>query len=267
MNRGPLIIGHRGASAHAPENTIAAFRAAIESGADGVEFDVQLARDGVPVVIHDPTLDRTGRQKGLVAELTSKQLGTVDVGSWFNARYPARAQAAFDHETVPALTQVLELLAHHGGLIYIELKATDDTFRPLTEAIANVIRDSPLLRRIIVKSFHLAVIAEIRARVPGVATAALFSPAIRHLMRRRKNIIDIARDAGADQLSLHHSLASRRLVSLAAEINMPVTIWTADNSAWIERCRTRDIGALITNDPERLVVARDAILASNSLCE
>jgi glycerophosphoryl diester phosphodiesterase len=79
----PLIIAHRGASAVAPENTIAAFRRAIEVGADGVEFDVRLARDGVPVVIHDSTLERTAGLKRGVSDLTSEELSQIDVGSWF----------------------------------------------------------------------------------------------------------------------------------------------------------------------------------------
>ncbi|MBV9957612.1 MAG: glycerophosphodiester phosphodiesterase, partial [Acidobacteria bacterium] len=85
-----LIIGHRGASAAAPENTLVAFERAMADGADGVEFDVQLARDGVPVVIHDATLRRTGLKEGLIAELSSNELARTDVGTWFNRRFPAR---------------------------------------------------------------------------------------------------------------------------------------------------------------------------------
>ncbi len=83
MSRLPLIIGHRGASALAPENTLAAFRRAIADGADGIEFDVRLARDGVAVVIHDATLERTGLLKRRVANLTADELQAIDVGSWF----------------------------------------------------------------------------------------------------------------------------------------------------------------------------------------
>ena len=91
MTDAPLIIGHRGASAHAPENTLAAFRMAIDAGADGIEFDVQLAKDGVPVVIHDFDLKRTGAYDVRVADLTSAELSGVDAGSWFNAVHPDMA--------------------------------------------------------------------------------------------------------------------------------------------------------------------------------
>ncbi len=82
----PLIIAHRGASAIAPENTLAAFRRAIDDGAEGIEFDVRLTKDGVPVVLHDAQLNRVGRCEGRVIDFTSKQLQKLDVGSWFNEK-------------------------------------------------------------------------------------------------------------------------------------------------------------------------------------
>src|SRR5687768_7988138 len=80
---GPLIIGHRGASAAAPENTLAAFQRPIDDGADGLQFDVRLARDHVPVVIHNPTLNPTGRITAPVAAMSSQELARIDVGSYF----------------------------------------------------------------------------------------------------------------------------------------------------------------------------------------
>ncbi len=256
MKQLPLIIGHRGASAHAPENTLAAFQMAIDAGADGIEFDVQLASDGVPVVIHDATLKRTGLRTDRVADLTAKQLGKIDVGSWFNAKYPKRAKAEFSRETVPTLAQVLELCRDFKGLIYIELKVNVPDYVPLAAAVCDVIRDSPQLSQMIVKSFKLGAIPEIRHRVPAVQTAALFEPTILDYLRHRKYMIALARDFGAHQISLHHSLVSRKLTTLAAEAGMPVTIWTTDNPKWIKRCQKLGIRAVITNDPAKLIAAR-----------
>src|SRR6185369_3234163 len=98
----PLIIGHRGASAVAPENTMAAFREAIAAGADGIEFDVRLTRDRVPVVIHDSTLHRTAALPQRIAELSLSDLKSVDVGSWF-ARKKNLPLGAFANETIPSL--------------------------------------------------------------------------------------------------------------------------------------------------------------------
>ena len=80
----PLILGHRGAPAVAPENTLAAFSQAIQDGADGIEFDLQLSSEGVAVVIHDDTLNRTGLISGSVSALPAAQLQQIDVGSWFS---------------------------------------------------------------------------------------------------------------------------------------------------------------------------------------
>lgn len=258
MTNSPLIIGHRGASAHAPENTLAAFQMALDVGADGVEFDVQLAKDGVPVVIHDDNLNRTGSRPERIADLTSRQLAKIDVGSWFNAKYPKRAKTNFANETVPTLARLLKLLRNSTGTIYIELKCDEATYKPLVAAVCDVIRDSPMLPRMIVKSFKLAAIPEVRHNLSDVQTAALFEPLIMTILRRRKYIIAMAREFGAHQISLHYSLATRKLSELAAQAQMPVTIWTADNPKWIERCRQRVIGALITNDPARMALTRAA---------
>src|SRR4026208_1214373 len=103
----PLIIGHRGASAGAPENTMAAFRAAIAVGADGIEFDVRLTREGVPVVIHDSTLRRTGGLSQRIADLTWAEVAKVDVGSWFSR--------SFANETVPNLTELFTLFQSNNS--------------------------------------------------------------------------------------------------------------------------------------------------------
>ena len=256
MSNLPLIIGHRGASAHAPENTLAAFQAAIDAGADGIEFDVQIAKDGVPVVIHDATLELTASRPESVAELTSAQLGMIDVGSWYNTKHPDRSNAVFSRATVPTLAQVLELCRDFDGLIYIELKVNVPDFAVLAAAVCDEIRDSPRLRQIIVKSFKLEAISEVRHLLPEVQTAALFEPSMMTILRRRKQIIAIAREFGAHQISLHHSLATPKLTALAAEAEMPVTVWTADDPKWIARCRRRGIGSLITNDPRKLIDAR-----------
>lgn len=252
----PLIIAHRGASAHAPENTLAAFRMAVDAGADGIEFDVRLAKDGVPVVIHDATLKRTGRQSGNISQLTSSQLGKVDAGTWFNKKYPERADPEFACERIPNLMQTLKLLGGFRGLIYIELKTGRADSRRLIEGVCEVIQDSPLLPRIILKCFRLAVLPEIKHYLPNVQAAALFGPSITHYLGRRKQILALARDYGSDQISLHYSLATTNLVSLANIEQVPVTIWTVDRPKWLNLCRARGINALITNDPAVLMKHR-----------
>ena len=249
----PLIVAHRGASAYAPENTLAAFQIALDAGSEGVEFDVRLAKDGVPVVIHDATLWRTSKIRAKVSELTSKELSEVDVGSWFNRRFPRRAQPEFANETVSTLKETLSLLNGFDGLIYIELKPGTADFRELAKAVCDVIRDSPLLPQVIVKSFKLASIPEVKHRLPKVQTAGLFALEILRFLRRREHIVTLAQEFGADQISVNHSLVTPRLCSLAEDARMPLTVWTVDNTLWIARRRNLGINAVITNDPAKLL--------------
>ncbi|MEP6703976.1 MAG: glycerophosphodiester phosphodiesterase family protein [Acidobacteriota bacterium] len=257
----PFIIAHRGASAMAPENTLAAFKRAIESGADGVEFDVRLSKDGVPVVIHDATLVRTAGRDEHVGALTVDELSRVDIGSWFNAAQPAKARPEFPAERVPSLRTVLELLENMRGPIYIELKSEDEhEVSALVDAVCREIAGSPVLEKIIVKSFCLEVIPRTRAVLPGVRTAALFAPKVMRLLRKEKYLIEIARELGADHLSLHKSLVSRKLVSKAKKIGMPVTIWTVDRARRIRWAAKQGLFAVITNDPGPMLVERESML-------
>ena len=249
----PLIVAHRGASAHAPENTLAAFQTAMDAGTQGVEFDVRLASDGVPVVVHDSTLWRTAKSKSKVSELTSADLAKMDVGSWFNRRFPKQARTEFANETVPTLENTLSLLRNFEGRIYIELKAGPASYRALSAAVCDAIRTSPLLSQIIVKSFKLAAIAEVRHRLPNAQTAALFGLEIMHFLRRREHIVALAQEFGADQLSVHYPLVTPRLCNLAADARMPVTVWTVDDPMWVARRKNLGIRAVITNDPAKLL--------------
>jgi glycerophosphoryl diester phosphodiesterase len=257
MTSSPLIIAHRGASYDAPENTLSAFRMAVEAGAEGVEFDVQLSRDGVPMVIHDPTLERTGSRLVRVADLTSDSLGEVDVGTWFNIKHPKRAVEDYAGETIPTLAQVLDLLSSFGGLIYVELKATELDHQELARVVCDTIRSSHLLPQIIVKSFKLAVVPEVRCLMPEVNTAVLFAPQIMNFLKRRRQIVEIAHELGAGQISVHRSMLTRGLMKKAHQANMPVTVWTADKPLWLPRCRKLGVKALITNKPAVMLKERN----------
>lgn len=259
VNRSPLIVAHRGVSAHAPENTLAAMRMVLDSEADGVELDVRLASDGVPVVIHDATLNRTGRCKGHVSAFSSEELCQIDVGSWFNAKYPKLAKSDFVGETISSLWQVLQVLDDFRGLIYIELKTETDNFHQLVKAVCDTVRFSRLLPQIIIKSFDLAAVSETKHHLPRVQTAALFGQTVADLLRRRQNLITTTCELGADQISLHYSLVTKQLAGLASEAGLPITIWTTDNPTWLAKCQQLGIRALITNDPVKLLRSRNKI--------
>jgi glycerophosphoryl diester phosphodiesterase len=255
----PFIIAHRGASAFAPENTLAAFRRAIADGAEGVEFDVRLAKDGVPVVFHDATLSRVSSKQGLLSHYTSEELQKTDVGSWFNRRKPEKANESFSTETISTLQQVLDFLREYKGLIYIELKCRAGEIEQITKIVCRIIGDSLLLPQIIVKSFQLEALPFVRRFCPEVQTAALFEPKLATVLRRKNDYTKTAHDFGADQISVHFSLATKKLMGKAEKQNIPVTIWTADNPLWLQRAIERKITAIITNNPARLLAKKAKI--------
>ncbi|MGI8556530.1 MAG: glycerophosphodiester phosphodiesterase [Pyrinomonadaceae bacterium] len=259
----PLIIAHRGASAIAPENTLAAFRQAICDGTDGLEFDVQLAKDGVPVVFHDSTLQRIAQKRIRTSHLTAAELKNVNVGAWFNLKNPLLANNKFTAETVPTLAQVLDFLNGYNGRIYIELKCRNDEIPALVEAVANEIKAADLLPHIVLKSFNLEAVQQAKKIIPKLCTAALFAPKIMRLLHRRNHLIEQAKKFFAQELSLHYSLATKKMIGKAGRENMPVTIWTADNPVWIKRALETGIYAIITNNPARLLAERSKILPDN----
>jgi glycerophosphoryl diester phosphodiesterase len=256
----PLIIGHRGASAVAPENTIAAFREAIEVGADGIEFDVRLTRDGVPVVIHDSTLRRTGDLPDRVVDLTASEIAKIDVGSWF-ARKKNVAPGSFADERVPRLAELFALFQSNNSTLYLEMKCDSASeYAPLAEACCRLIDERGFKGRVIVECFQLAALRIVRAIDSDLKTVALFEPSFSNpSVLSDQSVIKKAQDAGAMALALHHRLARRSLIEKAKEAGMHVAVWTVDDPVWVERARTIGIDALITNNPARLIRTRNEL--------
>jgi glycerophosphoryl diester phosphodiesterase len=250
----PLIIAHRGASALAPENTLAAFSRAIADGADGIEFDVRLAKDGVPVVHHDSSLRRTGHSDFRIADRTSAELARTNVTAWF--------EGPDGHdEGIPTLHATLALLRNFTGLIFVELKSEPgENIEALVRAVCDVISNSPVAGRIIVKSFRLSFIPLFSSLCPDVQTAALFAPKVMTILRKEKYLVDLAVEFGADELSVHCSLATKKLMKKAGKRGLPVTIWTVGNPRWIRRAIKLGINNVITNNPARLIAKRDELL-------
>ncbi len=171
-------VGHRGASAYAPENTLAAFRAAKTKNADYFELDVQQTADGVPVVIHDTTLSRTtdaeavypGRSPWRVRDFTLRQIERLDAGSWFGAR--------FRGQRVPTLSRTLRAMEGSDLKLLLEIK-NPSLYAGLPRRVAARLRAEPdwlLPGRLIVQSFDWACVHEFHALMPGVETAVLGTP-------------------------------------------------------------------------------------------
>lgn len=258
MSTRPLILGHRGASALAPENTLAAFSRAISDGADGIEFDVRLSRDGVAVVIHDASLKRTGLINRLVSDLTGAELGEVDVGSWFLERAQNPKQS-FSGEKLPTLSQVFELFRAHSGVLYLEMKCKPEEGTALAAEVVRLTRESKMVDRVVVESFDHSAIAAVKRIDSGIRTAALFEPRLTRPIStiRRIKMVDTALAVAADEVALHHTLVANRVVEKARQAGLEVVVWTVEDPIWIERARALGIKALISNDPGALLRRRN----------
>lgn len=261
----PIIIAHRGASALAPENTFAAFEKAIEDGAEGIEFDVRLSKDGIPVVFHDSGLKRLAQKDGQVIKYSYDELKNFDIGSWFNKKNPHLADSRFSREKIPSFAALLEFLKHYKGLIYVELKCKKDEIEPLVEAVCKVIKQTKILPQIVLKSFKLKAIALAKVFLPEIYTASLFAPKILNVIHKKRHLLKKAEDCLANEISLHFSLATKKLVARARNQGLPTTIWTADNPRWVKRACNLDINAIITNNPARLLAEREMVLHGNSI--
>ncbi|HEV2764627.1 MAG TPA: glycerophosphodiester phosphodiesterase family protein [Pyrinomonadaceae bacterium] len=258
----PLVVGHRGASAHAPENTLAAFRRAFEDGADGLEFDVRLARDGVPVCIHDVSLARTGSRVDAVSSLTSEELRECGVGAWFNRRFPRLARAEYERERVPTLAEVFRETAVRARVLYVELKyEPGEDVLPLASEVARLTREHRLLEQVVVESFNLEAVRASKRLAPELRTAALFERRLARPVLPAGTILARASDCGADEIALHHTLARARTVAAARSEGFDALVWTVDRPAWAARALALGLRALITNRPALMRSALDHLAA------
>jgi glycerophosphoryl diester phosphodiesterase len=201
-----LKIGHRGAAAVAPENTLASFRRAVELGADAVEFDLHRTRDGRFVVIHDDTLDRTTDGRGWVADHTWADIGRLDAGAWFD-------RGQFAGERVPRLAEVLDWAKGARMPLAIELKRPNAALgRPryagLPERVVRLVRERDLADLVLLHSDNHWDMREVKRLAPEIATAVAVGGA------DYIDLVGIVRAAGANGLTIHWRFVDRPLADL-----------------------------------------------------
>lgn len=237
-----------------------AFRRALADGADGVECDVRLAKDNIPVVFHDANLKRTAFQDEKVSQLTSGELAKADVGTWFNLRHRFQARRDYAGETVPTLAQLFELLRETDKVVYVELKCENGVLQRFARATVELIHDFNFYNRVVVKSFEHECLAEIKRLSPQIRISALFRPHPLRVLHPKRGVIKPALQIAADEISLHYTLATGRALRKAHDANLRTVIWTADHPAWVKRALKLGIYGIITNNPARLLARREEIL-------
>jgi glycerophosphoryl diester phosphodiesterase len=234
-----LNIAHRGASAAAPPNTLAAFEKALQLGADGIELDVRLCADGVPVVIHDATVDATTSRSGSVAKMTLAQLKKLDAGSPFDR--------IFAGERIPTLIEVLEAVGKQH-MVNIELKSDAVWGARLEHAVVDAIARCESDERVLLSSFNPLALRRIQRIAPHLATAMLYTPATLSSLGLGR-LISPRRYAAVHP---HHSLVDKGHMRWARQHNYRVHVWTVDDEGVMRRLIGHGVDGIITNVPDLL---------------
>ena len=162
-----LILGHRGARGHAPENTMASFQAALDMGADGIELDVQMTKDGKVVVCHDHSLERTSNGSGWLVEHTREELRALDFGSWFSPQFAG--------EKIPTLREVLQWAAPTSLIVNVEIKNGPVIYEGIEEKVSALIRECRMVERVIVSSFYHPSLLKMKQLDPMIKTGLLYA--------------------------------------------------------------------------------------------
>lgn len=254
LGKHPLIIGHRGYAGLAPENTISSFRLAMRTGADLVELDYHHSKDGIPMVFHDRTLDRTSnarllwkRRRLRLAHKTIDELQQLDAGSWFEAK--------FSREKIPTLAEALQVICEAGSLAVIEHKSGD------AKTLVKILREGDWIDKVVVISFDWKFLHQLHELEPRLMLGALGPPARLSNGHRplhvRRGLVARLKDlekTGARLAVWNHGV-SKRAVRLAARRDIGVWVYTVDHARLAHRLVRIGVKGIITNEIERVMAA------------
>ena len=239
----PVTIGHRGARGHAPENSMAAFEKGAALGADLVECDVHLSRDGQVMVIHDETVDRTTAAKGRVQDLAAADLERLDLG---------------DGRGIPRLVDLLAWVGGRGSDgfgdtsrplgIVVEIKNGPVFYPDIAARVVDAIATAGIVERALVISFDHLAVRDVKALCPELATGILYHA-------RLVDPVSVARAARADSIWPSIAMLTPEVVREAHEAGLAAFTWTANTSAEIDRALSAGVDGAGSDYPDRLALA------------
>ncbi|MEX0751169.1 MAG: glycerophosphodiester phosphodiesterase family protein [Dehalococcoidia bacterium] len=230
----PLVTSHAACKGHAPENTLAGIEAALRLGADAIEIDVHCTADGVPVLIHDETVERTTDGAGNIHEMSFDVARALDAGA---RQFVPQFQGA----VIPTLAETLAL-TKGNALLQIEIKQRDIEGR-----VADVVRDAGAVADCEVHSFWPQVVQEMRAVEPRMAAA---------LLTDGRRVVDwqdffgFALSLNAQGVSVYHSWATRDLVSQGQKRGLTFMVWTVDDEADMQKMVAAGVDSICSNFPD-----------------
>ena len=244
MRLHPLVCAHRGRSGVAPENTMAAFEAAIDAGADFLELDVRRTADGEIVCIHDAVVDRTTDGSGLVAEMLLAQVRALDAGSWKGD--------TFAGQRIPLLREVLETIAPR---IVMDIEIKD---RGIAPQVVDLVREADALRRVTIVSFDTGDLRAAKDAEPALACGLITSGPAQDSPEATDELITSALAAGANFVSCAHPKVTATLVRVCRLAGLGIMAWTMDEPADLRLMIDLRVDALVSNYPERALELLEA---------
>jgi glycerophosphoryl diester phosphodiesterase len=182
-------------------------------------------------------------------------LAAIDVGSWFNRRFPARARDDYARETVPTLSNVFQRVAALSTALYVELKCEGREIATLVERVVAEVRAQRVEQRVIIESFALDAVKEVKRIAPDLRASAAFERRVARPLPAPRTLLRLARACHADELALQRSLVSRRMVEAARAAGFPIVVWTVDHPSWVRRANALGLRAIITNNPATMRAA------------
>ncbi|MDM7462009.1 MAG: glycerophosphodiester phosphodiesterase family protein [bacterium] len=234
----PLIFAHRGASMHAPENTLEAFRLALEMGADGIELDITPSADGAPMVIHDPNLERTTNGKGDVRQLSAAEIQRYDAGVKFGGKYSG--------VRVPTLREVFEAFGDRTRY-NLDMKTFYDADRPLVRTVLALIEEYKLESRVLVSSFSLDTLRWFTEETRTVRLGVLISQHTPHMLQEDGRRWRIRYEA----IHPNHTLVDETVMRRARQQRKKVAVWTVNDAERKRELAKLGVDVIITDDPVR----------------
>ncbi|MGP4042283.1 glycerophosphodiester phosphodiesterase [Gracilibacillus sp. D59] len=230
-----IIYAHRGASKHAPENTMPAFELAYKHGADGIETDVQLTKDNIPVLIHDEQLNRTTNGTGFVKDFTYNELNQLDAGSWKSPHY-------IDTK-IPTLDDLLAWNQEKQLKLNVELKNNIISYQGLEDIVCQKLVEYNMADKTVISSFNHKSITRINENKTNIDYALLTG-------KRNKALIPYSKKIKAKGIHIRYRLLSNRLVMLANENNLYVAVYTVNSPITISKAIRLGCHALFTDVPK-----------------
>ena len=234
----PLIFGHRGASMHAPENTLSAFHLALEMGADGIELDITPSADGVPMVIHDPNLERTTNGTGDVRQLSAAEIQRYDAG--------VKHGAKFAGERVPTLKEVFEAFGNRTRY-NLDMKTFYPEDRPIVRTVLALIEEYRLMPNVIISSFSLDTLRWFTEESRHIRLGVLISQHTPHMMRVDGRRWQVRYEA----LHPNHTLVDAEAMRRARQQRKKMVVWTVNDAERKRELAQLGVDAIITDDPVR----------------